>query len=277
MKKKRKNIPFIISSIIFFGALVCLILYIYSIKTDNDKIEVLRKTKELSDNTESKEELGYYLINGVVVQEGLKDIYLKNSDTVGWIKKDNTNIDYPVMYTPDDEQYYLHTGFDKKYSFGGCIFIGSGANIENPSNSIVIYGHHMIDKSMFTNIENYKEENYYKLNKTFTFDTLRQTGTYEVIAAFPTQIYPDDYEGFQYYKYGKNLSEDEFNEFRENINKLTLYKTTTQAEYGDQIIMLSTCAYHTLNGRFVVVAKRVKGLEVDLNKEPIKVINTEDK
>lgn len=273
-KKRKPNIPYIISCCIFIGGLTALALYLLSLHTKETDFETLRRNIKVSDtNTKEEDYLKYYLIDGEVVQEEFKDLYLKNPDTIGWIKINGTNIDYPVLFNPDEEEYYLHKDFNKDYSFNGSIFAGAGTDIAAPSENIIIYGHHIIGKKMFGGLDEYESEEYYKSHKYITFDTLRQTGKYEVIAAFRTRIEAEDYEGFQYYRY-TNIGEESFDEYVKNIKELTPYNIDTTAKYGEQLITLSTCAYHTSNGRFVVVAKRIDGKEVDLEKSPIETINT---
>lgn len=245
-----------------------------------DNIKSLRNNAQASFTTDKEDEeeqtLDYYLIDNKVVQVEFKDLYLANQDTVGWLKIDDTPVDYPVMYTPEDEEYYIHKDFDKNYSASGSIFIGSGADITRPSENMILYGHHMFNNTMFKPLDKYADEDYYKEHKYITFDTLRQTGTYEIIAAFRTKIYYSKEEGFMYYTYTDLQNKEDFDEYIANCNKIKLYDTDATAEYGDQLITLSTCAYHTYNGRFVVVAKRIDGLEVDTEKDPIEVISTKE-
>lgn len=281
--KRKVNFPFLISAIIFVVSIVAMFLYIFRVKSEDTAFEKVRdmvnevKAEEKEGEKKREEGLDYYLIDGKVVQEKFKDLYLQNSDFIGWIKIDNTPIDYPVMYTPDDEQFYIHRDFDKNYSFGGCIFAGMGTDIGRPSDNIITYGHHMIDSSMYHDIDKYEDEKYYKEHKYIQFDTLNQTGTYEVIAAFRTKVHAKEekYQGFEYWKFVNAGDEKEYDAYVNNCKALTPYNINTSAEYGDQLITLSTCAYHTVNGRFVVVAKRIRGEEVDREKGPIDEIRTE--
>lgn len=276
--KKKHNKVFIFFSIVFVLGIVALSLYLYFLQKKEKDFEGLRADRKESTDVKGDNEktyLDYYLIDGVVVQEEFKDLYLKNSDTIGWIKINDTKIDYPVLLNSEDEEYYLHTDFNKEYSYNGSIFAGAGTDIVKPSENILIYGHHIIGGRMFGSLDQYEEEEYYKGHKYIIFNTLRQTGKYEVIAAFRTKVYPDTYEGFQFFRYS-NMGQEEYKEYIDNIKELTPYSISTSAAYGDQLISLSTCAYHTSNGRFVIVAKRVDGKEVDLEKEPIEVIETKE-
>ena len=77
------------------------------------------------------------------------------------------------------------------------------------------------------------------------------------MAAFYSKIYEDGEKGFRYYNY-KDLSDEEvFAAFREGVEESAMYETDEVLEYGDQVLLLSTCSYHTEEGRFVVVAKKL--------------------
>lgn len=277
MKKrlgKVRKFLFYFSMVLFVLSLAAIGFYLFVIHSEDAKFKDIKaKIKGEDAQEEGKDGLDYYLIDGVVVQEKFKDLYIENSDTIGWVSIKDTPIDYPVMCTPKDEQFYIHKGFDKEYSFGGCIFTNADADIVSPSENIIMYGHHMVSQTMFKPLDGYKDEDFYKKHKYITFDSLRQTGTYEVIAAFSTNIVYYEEDGFMYYSY-TNMGKSDFEEYVKKSKELTSYPISATAEYGDQLITLSTCAYHTYNGRFVVVAKRVDGKEVDLDKEPIEVIET---
>ncbi len=282
--RKKSNIPFLISACIFILSLIAMGAYFLTIKSEEKKLHIVRNKinaeaseKEMNTEKGKEEGLDYYIIDGVAVQEKFKDLYISNNDFIGWIKIDGTPIDYPVMYTPNDEQFYLHRDFDKNYSFGGCIFTGLGSSIEGPSDNIITYGHHMIDSSMYHDIDKYEDEEYYKKHRYIKFDTLRQTGTYEVIAAYRTEVHSveEKYQGFEYWKFTKAKNEKDFEDFVNNSKALTPYTIDSTAKYGDHLLTLSTCAYHTTNGRFVVVAKRISGKEIDFEKKEIEEIRSE--
>lgn len=96
-------------------------------------------------------------------------------------------------------------------------------------------------------------EDFYQDHKTIHFDTLDSFGEYEVIAAFKTVAYSE--QGFKYYHFVRAEQEEDFDEFIAKCKELALYDTGVTAEYGDQLITLSTCEYSRTNGRMVVVAK----------------------
>ena len=186
-----------------------------------------------------------------------KDLLAENKDFVGWITIPDTNIDYPVVQTPEVEQYYLRKDFYGNDSRAGTLFCSADSDLKTPSMNIVIYGHHMKAGTMFQNLDNYRDEDFYKEHKYIQFNTLWSVGTYEVIAAFETDLHSDSYP---YYKF-INGTEEEYKEFIDNAKKLTPYETSDTV-YGDQFITLSTCSYHTDNARYVVIAKRIQESEV---------------
>lgn len=187
-----------------------------------------------------------------------QDLYLENNDMVGWIKIDDTKINYPVMQSKDNPNFYLKHGFDKKYTNYGCHYVQENCDMEQPSDNIVIYGHNMNDGSMFSTLTKYKSKEFWESHKYITFDTLTDKQNYEVIAAFKTVVYTDNADSFKYYQFVNAETAEEFNAYIGKCKELSLYDTGLNAEYGDKLITLSTCEYSRTNGRFVVVARLVK-------------------
>ena len=113
----------------------------------------------------------------------------------------------------------------------------------------------MKNGTMFHDLLEYEEESFYRDHKTFKFDTIYKggQGTYEVVAVCYSQIYPADSTEFKYYQYAGITTESEFNDYVRGIKSLSLYETGVVPEYGDQLVTLSTCAYHVKDGRFFVV------------------------
>ena len=116
-------------------------------------------------------------------------VYEQNSDFVGWISIDGTNINYPVMQTVDDPNFYLKHGFDKQYSNYGVPYVQENCALDH-SDNVVIYGHHMNNGSMFADLCKYESENFYREHTTIRFDTLSGFGEYEIVAVFKTVAYP---------------------------------------------------------------------------------------
>ena len=121
--------------------------------------------------------------------------------------------------------------------------------------NLIIHGHNMKSGEMFGNLTAYEKQSYYKDHKNIILYTEECQRNYEVISVFRSKVYYKTDEVFKYYKFFQADTEEEFNDFYENIKKLSIYDTGVTAEFGDHFITLSTCVYHVENGRFVVVAK----------------------
>ena len=130
-----------------------------------------------------------------------QELYLQNNDMVGWIKVEDTKINYPVMQSKDNPNFYLKHGFDKAYTDYGCPYVQENCDMELPSDNIIIYGHHMNDGSMFAGLMKFKDKSFWEKHKTVSFDTLTDRQTYEVIAVFKTVVYTDSPDSFKYYQF----------------------------------------------------------------------------
>ena len=182
------------------------------------------------------------------------ELFLQNEDLIGWIAIDGTTINYPVMQSKNNPNFYLKHSFEKEYSDLGVPYIQEDCDILT-SDNLVIYGHHIKGGRMFGALEDYKSKSFYEKHKSIQFDTLTEQAEYEIIAVFKTVAYSS--EGYRYYDFVNAENEDEFNAYVEKCKELALYDTGVTAEYGDRLITLSTCEYSAQNGRLVVVAKKV--------------------
>lgn len=183
-----------------------------------------------------------------------KELYLQNEDMVGWLSIAGTTINYPVMQTPNEPNFYLKHNFEKTYSDLGTPYIQENCNITE-SDNLVIYGHHIKGGKMFGALEDYKSKSFYEEHKTIQFDTLTEQAEHEIVAVFKTIAYSA--EGFRYYDFVNAEKEEAFDDYIAKCKELALYDTGVSAEYGDRLITLSTCEYSAQNGRLVVVAKKV--------------------
>lgn len=186
-----------------------------------------------------------------------QDLYAQNSDLVGWLTIDAIGVDYPVMQTPGDNEYYLRRGFDKVYSLAGSLFLDENCRITSPSTANwLIYGHNMSDGSMFGQLDKYAEESFYREHPTFAFDTLYEEMQWQIVAVIRTQVGADD---LPYYTFFDASSERDWQAKYQAVMDLALYNTGVTAQYGDQLLTLSTCGTtsSTTDKRLAVVAKRI--------------------
>lgn len=234
--------------------------FILSYRTDSAKqnklYESLIKTVENSKQNEEPEPL-QFSEEKTFIPNYLK-LYAQNPDMVGWIKIEDTKINYPVMQSVSEPNFYLNHGFNKEYTSYGCPYVQENCDVMLPSDNLVIYGHNMNDGSMFADLEKFKKKHFWEQHKTITFDTLTDYCEYEIVAVFKTVVYTDNADSFKYYQFTDAKTESEFNAYIEKCKKLSLYETGVSAEFGDKLITLSTCEYSQKNGRIVVVAKLIK-------------------
>lgn len=189
------------------------------------------------------------------ISEKYLAVYQQNSDFVGWLTIEGTDIDYPVMQTPQEPDYYLKRGFDGSYSRYGVPYMQSNCVI-GTSDNLIIYGHNMNNGTMFADLCEYEQEEFYQEHKTVRFDTLYEEAEYEIIAAFKTVAYSDS--GFAYHHFVHADDQTEFDSYVSRCRELALYDTGVSAQYGDQLLTLSTCEYSRTDGRMVIVAKKIQ-------------------
>lgn len=191
-----------------------------------------------------------------VILEKYANLYKENNDLIGWIKIDNTEINYPVMYTPNDKNFYLYKNWNKEDSKIGLPYIDERCDIENSEN-LIIYAHCMKDGHMFGGLKKYKNKDYYEQHKIIKFDTLYEEQEYEIVSVFVTKVFYNGEkvdEDFLYYDYLDLRDEEKYQKFIENIQKKALYKTDIKLNNNDKFITLSTCDYSYKNARLVVIA-----------------------
>ena len=184
----------------------------------------------------------------------IDNLYAINSDIVGWLRINDTTINYPIMQIKSNPNYYLHRDFYKKYSSYGTPYMSEECNI-NTSDNLVIYGHHMNHKKVFGALENYKSKEFYENHKVIEFTTLEEMKKYEIFAVFKTVVYSKN--TFKYYNSVNFSNEDEFNTFVNKCKELSFYETNIKPKYHDKFITLSTCEYSNKNGRLVVIAREI--------------------
>ena len=174
----------------------------------------------------------------------------QNEDFYGWLSIEGTEINYPVMYTPEEPEYYLRRGFDGSYAHGGVPFLDGGCF--PGCGNLLIYGHNINIGTMFAPLLSYAEPDFWEAHPTIQFETLEARKTYTIFAAF----YYEDVAGhdFSPYHYQDLRTEAAFDAYVSGVQAAALYDTGVTPAYGDELLTLSTCSYHAEEGRFLVVA-----------------------
>ena len=244
-----KKIIYVLFLLLLISVMLISSIYIYNeVKEDNKQEKIF---EELSNIIETKEEISTKQ-EKVEDEINIEELYNINNDLIGWLKIENTSIDYPVMQTKNRPNYYLRRNFYKEYSIMGTPYIAEQCDL-NKSDNLIVYGHHINGNKMFGELEKYKKEAFYKNHSIIKFYTKDEIQEYKIISVFKTVAHT----GFEYYKYYNLKNESEFNTFIEKCKKLAFYNIEDTASYGDKLITLSTCEYSQENGRLVVIAKKI--------------------
>ena len=242
--------------IVFITSSIFTIFYIIGYLINNN-IEKKRNKEiiEIAKNIQiNKEEITNKITETML---RLKKMKIENSDIMGWIKIEGTNIDYPVLQCKNNEFYLTHN-YKKEYSKMGGIFLDKDVEINKPSTNFLIYGHRSETGEMFEDLIKYKKEEFYRKHPLIQFTTLEEDAKYEIIAVFLSKVYYKKEENvFRYYYFINANNENEFDEYIQKSIEESLYNTGKIGQYGEQILTLSTCEYSRKNGRLVIVAKKI--------------------
>lgn len=188
-------------------------------------------------------------------QEAYAQLKGMNADYDGWLNIPGTHVDYPVMATPAEPEYYLRRAFDKSASGSGTPFLGEGCT--QTSDCMIIYGHDMDNGTMFGDLTLYEDSNFRTKYPLVSYYTKEGVHTYEIFAAVKTQILPQGAAGYRYYNAAGDLTPEAFKELIGWLKSNALYESGVTPIVGEQIVILSTCDSFAENGRFLVAARRV--------------------
>lgn len=179
--------------------------------------------------------------------ENNNNLYNKYEDYRGWIKVDNTNIDYPIVQGKDNS-FYLDKDINKNYVSSGSIFMNYLNNGFNDENTI-LFGHHMRNKTMFAQLEKYKEKEFFQNDNDIKIEVENdKVLTYKVFSVYVTDA-NDNYIKTNF------DNKSEYKEFLDKIKNKSIYKSDINVDENDKIITLSTCSYKFNDARMVVHGK----------------------
>ncbi len=203
---------------------------------------------------------GDALVKEKVIQETermlkVKELKKENPDIIGWIEIEETNINYPVLQGEDDD-YYLTHNYKREKTKNGAIFLTSKYNWNISNNNYIIYGHNkMSSDQMFSDLLKYADEEFYNNHSIIRFTTEEDDKEYNIISVFKARVYyKSEKNVFRYYNFINYESEEEYNSFINEAKKVSLYNIEETPKFGQELLTLITCSYHTEDGRFVVIA-----------------------
>ena len=246
---KIKIILLILLTIIVILGITYILYYLYNnYKTQKDNTTILNDVKIDETNiTETKTKR--------MLQ--LEELQKENEEIIGWLEIEGTNINYPVLQALDND-YYLTHNYKKETASTGSIFLDKNFDLINGSSNYLIYGHRSKRGLMFEDLMKYAKEDFYKEHTKIKFTTNKDDSVYEILSVFYSRVYyKSEKNVFRYYYFVNANNEQEYNEFVNNAKKVSLYDTGVTANYGEQLLTLSTCEYSQEDGRFVVVCKKI--------------------
>ncbi len=268
-----RKIVFIIAVIIFIGAGVMLASTLIqsnrAVKDLEQIKEVVTTTAKTTIDSEgnvitvapTEEEEQQHNIDIMSYYKGISD------KVVGFIELEGCDIYQPVVQDPEDttNTYYLtHTYYDEQNK-GGAIFMDYRCTVSEDyvSPNLVLYGHNQEDGTMFGNLKNYKQDlEFYAANPTVTLRTEYETGIYLIYAYFVTNaLEKQDSNGevFHYHDYIEALNDEAtFDWYMGEVQSRNQIISPVKAEFGDKLLVLSTCSNEFTNSRFVVFARKLR-------------------
>ncbi|MDR2157327.1 MAG: class B sortase [Clostridiales Family XIII bacterium] len=184
-----------------------------------------------------------------------------NGDFVGWLRVYGMNIDYPVMQTRNDPEYYLHRNFEKEYSRAGTPFVSAVCDVAEPGDVTVVYGHKMKNGSMFGKLSDLIDPDFYGKHRYIRFDTPVERRSYLIFCVALTTVNTGEASEYRYYDYSNFKDEEDFNRFVAGARERQCFDAGVSVSYGDEILLLSTCEGAGENGRLIVLGKRIPNAE----------------
>lgn len=187
----------------------------------------------------------------------------QNSDFVGYIKIEGTQIDYPVVQCGDNE-YYLTHNFKKEDEARGAIYMNTECSASPLDFNTVLYGHNWLDKTMFSQLVKYSDIDFYREHPVINFDTAYDDMQWKIYAVFITNADESEDNGYIFNYVYPHLDGENFNGYINEVNKRTLYKTDVDINSNDKILTLSTCSRemdtnnYRADARIVIVARLVR-------------------
>lgn len=217
--------------------------------------------EDLSEKRVTYEEIQEQILQAALHQY---DSYAEaNPDYVGWLHLEDTLVDGPVVQSQlDGDGYweYLYKDFNGNYKFAGTLFLDKSCSIEDPATANwMIYGHNMNDGSMFGTLKYYRDEEFWREHPTFTFTTRTKVETFEILGVVQSWVSDQPQGQFEYFYFFDAGNEEDFDAFVRRVKENSLYDTGVDAEYGDQLITLTTCDSWHVEGRLAIIGRK-KGL-----------------
>ncbi len=174
----------------------------------------------------------------------------KNSDTVGWLKVNNTLIEYPIVQTNNNE-YYLKNDFNKNRNIFGWVFMDWRNNHEELNQNTILYGHNSRKKVAFGTLKYALNKDWYtnEDNQIITFNTPYYNMEWQIFSIYVIDVTSD-------YLYVSFDNQNDFINFASKVTARSIYDFGIDVKENDKMLTLSTCINNSKQ-RIVVHAKLI--------------------
>ncbi len=257
---KRDNFKQIFFKLLFIISLATLVVssgylisYFASARQQDSVLEESREIWNSTDNDATDE-------SGSSNQSAKETLISENSDFMGWITINGTQIDNPI-YQTDNNDFYINHNQNKEVSKFGALFFDYRNTITEAATdkNLVIYGHEMKNGSMFGELKKLKSLDFYKQQPTLEFSTLYSKATYKIYAIFILNAKKADDDNYIYNIYKNNFSsESEFDFWTAEAYERSIINTNVDVSLGDNIVTLVTCSSAFEDARLIVMARQVR-------------------
>ncbi len=176
----------------------------------------------------------------------------ENPDCVGWLTIPDTSVDYPVVWTPENPEHYLRRDFYGNYASGGTPFLDGRNEAQAEGQNLIVYGHNMLDGSMFKPVLQYLTPNFRQTHQDIYLELNGAQYHYQVIAALETSARSP------VYTYTDLSGAAEMEDFRSMLLEETSLDAIPQAE---GYLTLSTCNNQGGNSRVLVIAALIEEVQ----------------
>ena len=240
--KKRKKIFLVIIFVLLIAFAVNSFFIFRSINNYNTGNKTYDSIKEIAIKTETD--------NPEEARIDFEELKKINPDIVGWLTMKNTVIDYPVVKGEDNE-YYLHHLYTGEWNSLGTLFVDFRNYELFTDRNTIIYGHSMLNGSMFFILEKYKKQSFYEEHKEFIFETPDKK--YRLLP-FAGKIM-DGKEAFVEFDFD---SDEEFYEYLDYYIRNSTFKSDVEVTGSDKVVMMIKCSDDFEDARYVLLCKVVE-------------------
>lgn len=265
--KKKNKIVLVILILSIITATVAILIIISWFKDNKEAEKIVDEVTKIAHVTEVSDNENTELVNPPsenvkndywdfiklpLINVDFSELTKTNKDTVGWINVNNTNINYPVVQTKNNEDY-LTKAFDGSKNQAGWIFADYRNNMKNFDQNTIIYGHSRLNSTMFGTLFNVLNKSWYtnKYNHVIKFSTPYENTMWQVFSVY--KIEPE-----VYYLTTTFSTDTEYVDFLNTLKKRSIYNFNVELSESDKIITLSTCSDAAGTGRIVLHAKLIK-------------------